>query len=173
MTALRIRNGTPPTHEFNFDVIGVGQRCPNLPVRETEVRVSMPVVVARDLLAPQVHEIECVVDTGSSVSLFSGKIAEELDLRAPQTDVHCEDVGLAVGTAKVMFVSQTVAIRLGSNEFFEIPVYFPVQWAGTRYVWDSLEHNHLGMRGVLGRRVLCFTPEALFVFCRTPFLPNP
>jgi hypothetical protein len=78
MTAFHVNNRPRLSHEFNFDTIGIGERCPNQPVRETQVSVRMPVAVSRDLLASQVDGLKYVVDTGATASLISGEVAAKL-----------------------------------------------------------------------------------------------
>ncbi len=181
-----------PRHRFNASRIGRGKEHRNVslsPNNALRVHIEAFTILAHlsvlparrafaepDLLAVTASVadgVECLVDTGATTSIFQGELARKLDLdpnKEPVLDCSFEAFG---GVVPCCTCKHVVYLDLGP---YPIPVsvhfpVLPVRTASTvEYRWreDFPEENILGMESILDKRMLCFTPEFLFVFENRP-----
>jgi len=175
--ALVVRNAPTVKHEFNSGVLGRGvcHRNRAMSARRVVVRILAGVywrqatVGVAPLLGDWIGDgIDCLVDSGATFSVFRGEIAEQLGLSI--ANVFLEEVVLADNRRRMYWwCAHEMAVSLGAG-FIPVRVRFPVVplTGGMGYAWDRSfpGTNILGMEDVLTRRMLCFTPEVLFVFSR-------
>jgi ActR/RegA family two-component response regulator len=121
-----------------------------------------------------VSGIQCLVDTGAEISLFQAKIGKELGLAPGGGTVRSMRIeGFSGHVDKGLWSEQIVYIGIGPDPI-PVPVLFPVRAVRPdkrlEYRWrhKGLDENILGMESVLSKRMLCFTPDYLFVFENHP-----
>jgi hypothetical protein len=135
-------------------------------LQTASLRTALPNVLIDRLLKDR---REYVVDTGAGVSLFKSEVARELQLD-PGKKVREQELILGDGSKScALYCEETIGIELGA-EWLPVSVLFPVAKTAEGMIWrtDFPLENILGLRDVLDRRMLCFTPETLFVFGRKP-----
>jgi hypothetical protein len=135
-------------------------------LQTASLRTALPNVLIDRLLKGR---IDYVVDTGAEVSLFKSEVARDLQLD-PGKKVRKQELILGDGSkSRALYCEETIGIELGA-EWLPVRVLFPVSETTAGMIWrtDFPLENILGLRDVLDERMLCFTPETLFVFGRKP-----
>jgi gag-polyprotein putative aspartyl protease len=177
--AISIKDDPKPEHMFNFSVVGRARYHPNeehmAPVERLVVKLNIGAYRPDSgyLLFQRCASHNFLVDTGATQSILRGEVAESLGL-VPVKPFYAEAV-LANGQGeRRLWDAHRIGIPLGTGAI-DIRVWFPVvksedDQARSAWGWDkaALDENLLGMRDVLERWMLCFTPEALFVFEKLP-----
>ena len=117
---------------------------------------------------------KCKIDTGATISILTAHVAKELGLTP--TNPTTAAVTLANGKSMVaLWSEQLLHIPFGPRpaDGFSVVAWFAVSRkrlldGSFQDAWESgiPSSNLIGMKDVLRRWMLCFTPETLFVFGR-------
>jgi len=183
----------PPEGLFARSTAGIGKEHKNVSddaERQVLIRIGAFIVDAdRSVLPPEgtfeepdllaapsaVEGVECVVDTGATISIFRTEIARKLGLEPDSGEIESDTIE-AFGDHGVKCCRCRHVIHLDVGPYpIPVPVRFPVkpvkEGTAGKYEWDDdfpLGKNILGMESVLARRVLCFTPDYLYAFEHRP-----
>jgi hypothetical protein len=187
------KTGVPPQHRFDASRVGGGNEYENVSLNadgEVFVRIgAFTVSVGRSVLPPEgafrnpaflaiarsvANGVKCLVDTGSMISVFRGEVARELGLDPDGGEIDDYPVEI-FGGDEVRCCRRRYLVYLDIGPYpIPVPVEFPVEAVktGTTLEYRWLENfpaeNILGMESVLGRRMLCFTPDYLYAFENLP-----
>jgi len=187
------RVGIPPEHRFNTDKVGRGNEHTNvfrdldravcIRIGAFAMKAGLSVLPAEgtfeepDFLAfahSVADGVECLVDTGATISMFRSEIDEELGLEPDGGEIEDEPVGAFGGeSVECCRCKHVVYLDIGPYPI-PVPVRFPVRpvkkGAALEYEWVEgfPSENILGMESVLSRRMLCFTPDYLYAFEHRP-----
>lgn len=170
--AIRLSNRPSPSHRFNHAVVGAGCTYRNVALLHRQVVIQLNAGVywrkgSGPLLKWASQPIKCLVDTGATTSIFNAQIAVDLGLSIEKP--FLKKITLADDSEVSYWWSEhELALSIGPG-FLGVRVRFPVEKTPTGYVWKHGFPNPslLGMKDVWEHRMLCVTPERLFVFCRT------
>lgn len=168
--------GTNPL--FNTNLVGAGNQLDNRPVSggleerfatQLSIRIPAPFMLAQ---AQGIISVRCIVDTGTEYCLFKPDVADALGIRRPTSSMHLSLSPTRGTPGQLEVFRQNLTVVLGALPL-TVPIHFPVRTRGysggvRQFEWDpwALRDNILGMSGVVSRRMLCFTPERLFVLDR-------
>lgn len=172
------RASTPPVLSFNKLSVQGGTEHRNVsraswPQMEVDIMAYQKVVAVPGpksqpltLYAGSGVSLSCVVDTGSSISLFDGGIAKQLNLN-PNGGFYCSNSILGVGGVAIPLprCQQTIYLDIGPTPL-RLNVWFPVipVAGGRKWHVGRLKENLLGMEDLINERMICFTPTHLFAF---------
>ena len=131
-----IRIGTPNTGANHcFDPVAVGAGCNHTNTSPTdlkELQVSIRVEASGTdpkLLVtenPAVSDVECVVDTGATVSLFKAEVAMKLELNPDDGDIDDEALEVVGGRFPCSRCTRNIYLKIGA-ESIPVKVQFPVE----------------------------------------------
>lgn len=164
--AIDIMNRPRPRHCFNFAVVGRGHERAHLPPTGDRSRIEIRAEVRRKDLVLAAEMIQCVVNTGSRVTVFQGDVGRDLGLAVPDPP----SIG-SIRTPFNLYASFWGRHRILLSvppDLLEISVWFPMEYVNHRWRWrlGFPGWNVLGMREVLDKRLLCFAREKLYGFER-------
>ncbi len=184
-----------PSYAFNRAKVGVGSRHDNQSGSPTRLVVKLMVGVVEPHLffmsvVTNYKEISCVIDTGADESVFGYEAAQQLGFVPPDSEAGKPDPNtyesdkengyaffepaiLADGSCRdAWWCYRNVGIELGGSDL-SVRVRFALTLQNTPdgglvFDWDrsSFQQNLLGMADLLSARMLCVTPEALFMLAR-------
>jgi hypothetical protein len=179
---ILVQNSPRANHRINLEVVGRGRRHSNLSDSSERcvVRLSVGRTVSglgRGRLFANVCSVDCLVDTGASLSIFNGSVAERLNLSA------ADERGMTLarvhhgagGSFQGFFYEHRLMVLDFGPSPMPVSILFPCvlrqQTTGeaSRWEWnrDFPPINVLGMRDILSQGMVCFTSGALFVFERS------
>ncbi len=146
-------------------------RCPSPDTRfVAKVSVHFPAKLTVSAASGSML-VDCIVDTGSEHCLFTPTVAHQLGY-APRRDTAITLTRTDGTYININVMLEKISMQLGGRRL-AIPVYFPVERISQNHgiyndTWDTrvTNNNIIGMGGLLGERMLCFTPEELFVLDR-------
>ena len=184
-----------PHYAFNRQRVGKGCKYRNESGSPHRVAINLKIgVVERRLwfwsVISNYKTLKCTLDTGADESVFGSEAANDLGLVPPQRAARNGDQGiytsdkekgcafletvtLADDTSRsIWWCYRDVGVNQNGSDLL-IRGRFPlrtvnVDHGGLRFDWEPacFRDNLLGMGDLLDARMLCVTPEALFMLAR-------